>query len=1104
MTKRLVKIAKELNVGTTTIVDYLNDNGFEIENKPTAKITDAMYAELLKEFQKSIAIKEQADQLVIGTRNTPAKKEREVVESEVAEAPATQQQHAHSHSQEPVAKTTTAAPESKEETERTPRLRPKILGKIDLSARRAGKKDSKENKTAPAEPEPKQPAAEPEAKTPAPEEKEPTPPQTEKTEKPQEKKPEPESKSEKKTEPAAEKPKPEKAPEPEPESLPADKTEPVAETQTPEPEPEAEKPQEEKALQPKAETPAPPEAEEKTKPETKEETAAPSTPGEKDETGPAKEPEQQATPPVEEEKAPKEEAPQAKEEPTAPEKKPKAPEKAPKQEEPKGDEEKPEAEQRTDSDEEAPKRKGNVIRAEAPELRGLKIQGKIDLDKLKPKKKKKKTTTAKSGSDSPGTENKTQKPKEEAGGGESQDVKKKRRRKRRKVSAPSEGGGDNRSSRRKSDGRRGGKRQDDVKEVSQKEIDEKIKATMARLSGGGKKKRQKIRRETRERLKERQEQRELEQQNDKLQVTEFISVQELANLMDVDATSVIMTCMNLGVIVSINQRLDAEIIELVAEEFGHEVEFISVEEQTEEEYEIDEEAEDLESRAPIVTVMGHVDHGKTSLLDYIRKANVASGEAGGITQHIGAYEVEVGEENKRITFLDTPGHEAFTAMRARGAKVTDIAIIIISADDNIMPQTREAISHSQAAGVPMVFAINKVDKAGANPEKIKQELASMNLLVEEWGGKYQSQDISAKTGQGIDSLLEKVLLEAELLELQANTEHEAWGTILEASLDKGRGYVAKALVQNGSLEIGDAMVAGEHSGKVKAMFNEHGKRVKVAGPSTPVLILGLDGAPQAGERFKIVENEQEARQIAGKRGQIAREQANRATKRISLDEIGRRLALGNFKELNLIVKGDVDGSIEALSDSLIKLSQETVKVNVIHKAVGQIIESDVLLASASDAIIIGFQVRPSGTARKLAEKEGVEINTYSIIYEAIEEVKMAIEGMLEPTKEENIIGEVEVRETYKISKVGTVAGCYVTDGKLTRNTHIRLIRDGIVVYPTKEGQHGEIASLKRFKDDVKEVRAGIECGISIKNFNDIKVGDIIEGYEIVEIKQKLE
>lgn len=663
-----------------------------------------------------------------------------------------------------------------------------------------------------------------------------------------------------------------------------------------------------------------------------------------------------------------------------------------------------------------------------------------------------------------------------------------------------QGGGNNRPSTSNGGGNRPPMQREENKEVSKREIEDQIKATMARLSGGGKKKRQKLQRDKRERFRERQEAQDLEASTGKLQLTEFISVQDLANLMDVAVTEVITTCMALGVIVSINQRLDAEIIELVAEEFGHEVEFISVEEQLEDDVEVEDDPADMIPRAPIVTVMGHVDHGKTSLLDFIRKANVVSGEAGGITQHIGAYEVVL-DGDRKITFLDTPGHEAFTAMRARGAKVTDIAIIIIAADDNIMPQTKEAISHAQAANVPMVFAINKVDKPGAQPEKIKQELAAMNFLVEDWGGKYQSQDISAKTGLGIPELMEKILLEAELLELKANPNRNAVGAVLEASLDKGRGYVTKMLVQSGSLKIGDSVVAGEFSGKVRAMLNERGKRLTEAGPSTPVMVLGLGGAPQAGDRFKVLDDDAEARQIASRRAQIAREQATRSTKRISLDEIGRRLALGSFKELNLIVKGDVDGSVEALSDSLIKLGIESVQVNVIHRAVGQIIESDILLASASDAIIIGFQVRPSTNARKLAEREGVEIKYYSIIYEAIDEVKLAIEGMLEPTKEEKITGLVDIREVYKISKVGTVAGCFVSEGKISRNSHIRVVRDGIVVFPTKDGAHGEVSSLKRFKEDVREVKSGLECGLTIKNFNDIKANDVIEVYEIVEIKQ---
>ena len=588
-----------------------------------------------------------------------------------------------------------------------------------------------------------------------------------------------------------------------------------------------------------------------------------------------------------------------------------------------------------------------------------------------------------------------------------------------------------------------------------------------------------------------------------IQLTEFVTVSELSSLMDVPVTDVIMTCMNMGTIVSINQRLDAEVIEFLAEEFNKKIEFISAEATIEVDEEIEEDPKNLIPRAPIVTVMGHVDHGKTSLLDYIRHTNVVSGEAGGITQHIGAYEVTVGPDHKKITFLDTPGHEAFTAMRARGAKVTDVAVIIIAADDRIMPQTKEAISHAQAANVPIVFAINKVDKTGADPERIKNELSQMNFLVDSWGGKFSSQEISAKSGLGVDLLLEKILLESEVLDLKANPSRPATGTVIEASLDKGRGYVAKLLVQNGTLNIGDVVLAGENAGKVKAMFNERGQKLKHAPPSTPVMVLGLTGAPTAGEKFKVMEEESEARQIATKRSQISREQANRASKRISLDEIGRRLALGNFKELRLIVKGDVDGSVEALSDALIKLSVESIKVSVLHKAVGQIIESDILLASASDAIVIGFQVRPSLSTRQLAEKEGVEIKLYSIIYEAIEEIKAAMEGMLEPTKVEKIMGQIEVREVFKITKVGTVAGGMVIEGKVARNNMVRVIREGIVIYPNREGGTAELQSLKRFKDDAKEVKENMECGVAVKNFNDIKVGDIIEAYEITEVKQKL-
>lgn len=920
MAIRLVKIAKELNVGTGTIVEFLKGKGYEIDNKPTSKISDEMHEELLQEYKSSMQVKEKADSIVIGTRFDEKKEKapEPTVKKEEKKEPVQETPEPEVKEEKPTPEVVEkVVVEEKEEKKSGSGL--KVVGKIDLDREKKAKEKAKKE-------------AEEKAKK--------------------------EAEAKKK------------------------------------------------------------EAEEKAKAEAK-----------------AKAAEKEKEAKKEEEK---------------------------KVAEVKKEEKKEKAEKGTDE----------VITADAPTLEGLKVKGKIDLDKFKPKKKAK--------------------PEKK----ESDKDPNKRKRKRKTFKKSFTKGGN----------KKGKTKKEEVKEVTQKEIDEKIKATMARMSGGSNKnKRQRIRRENRDEKKEKLEAKEAAErvENAKLKVTEFISVSEIASLMDVPVTDVIMACMNLGVIVSINQRLDAEVIELVATEFEFEVEFISAEEQMDSEVEFEDDPEDLQPRAPIVTVMGHVDHGKTSLLDHIREANVAEGEAGGITQHIGAYEVKAGPDKKKITFLDTPGHEAFTAMRARGAKLTDVAVIIIAADDKIMPQTKEAIAHAQAAGVPIVFAINKIDKDGANPDYIKQELASQNLLIEEWGGKYQSQDISAKTGLNIDKLLEKILLEAELLELQANPDREAHGTIVEATLEKGRGYATNILVQTGTLKIGDYILAGSHSGRVKAMFNEHGKRVKLAGPSTPVMILGLDGAPQAGETFKVMDNEQEAKQLASKRAQIEREQSNRASKRISLDEIGRRLALGSFKELNLIVKGDVDGSIEALSDSLIKLSVEEIQVNVIHKAVGQIIESDVLLASASDAIVIGFQVRPSGGARDLAEREGVEIKTYSIIYEAIEEIKAAMEGMLEPDKEEQVTGEVEVRETFKISKVGTIAGCYVQNGKITRNSFIRIIRDGIVVYPNKEGVVGELASLKRFKDDVKEVKAGFECGLNINNFNDIKVGDIIEAYEIVEVKKTL-
>ena len=634
-------------------------------------------------------------------------------------------------------------------------------------------------------------------------------------------------------------------------------------------------------------------------------------------------------------------------------------------------------------------------------------------------------------------------------------------------------------------------------EVSDEEVSKQVKDTLARLTAkGAKSKSAKYRKDKRdavaERMNEEFEREEMERST--LKVTEFVTVSELATMMNVTPTQVITACMNLGLMVSINQRLDAEALVVVAEEFGYKVEFVSVEIQEAINDDNEDKEEDLVPRPPIVTVMGHVDHGKTSLLDNIRKTNVIEGEAGGITQHIGAYSVEL--NGQKITFLDTPGHEAFTAMRARGAAVTDVAIIIVAADDSVMPQTVEAINHAQAAGVPMVFAINKIDKPNANPDHIKEQLSQMNYLVESWGGKYQDQEVSAKKGLNLDKLLEKVLLEAEMLDLKANPNKKAQGTVIESTLDKGRGYVSTILVQSGTLHVGDVILSGTYTGRVKAMFNENGKKVDSAGPSTPVQVLGLNGAPQAGDTFNVMEDDRSAREIANKREQLQRMQGIMTQKHVTLDEIGRRIAIGSFKELNIIVKGDVDGSIEAMSGSLIKLSKETVQVNVIHAAVGQISESDVLLAAASNAIIVGFQVRPSASARKLAEKEEIEIRLYSIIYDAINDIKDAIEGMLEPVMKEEIVASVEVLEIFKISKVGTVAGCVVREGRLQRSTPIRVIRDGIVIYT------GKLGSLKRFKDDVKEVTNGQDCGLNIESFNDIRVGDIVEGYEQVEVKRK--
>ena len=742
---------------------------------------------------------------------------------------------------------------------------------------------------------------------------------------------------------------------------------------------------------------------------------------------------------------------------------------APKKEE-KPVEEKPTAEEAPAAKPEAPAEKTpaapkepEVMRAKVEKLSGPTVVGKIEL----PVERKK--TSSKPGEDG-----------------------KRKRVRVKKVDVSKAGGAGAR------DARGRGRRNEPKKEVSKEDIQKEIRATLARMSGGKKSKSSKLRRQKRDAIQQRQDESNLKSQLEEsiLKLTEFVTVAELATMMDRGVNDIISACMTLGIMVSINQRLDSETITIIAEEFGYEVEFVSAE--VEEAIVVEEDAEDdLVSRPPIVTVMGHVDHGKTSLLDFVRKANVIAGEAGGITQHIGAYAVEL-ESGKKMTFLDTPGHEAFTAMRARGAQVTDLAIIVVAADDRVMPQTKEAINHAQAAEIPMIFAINKVDRETANPDRIKQELAEMNILVEDWGGKYQCQEISAKFGTNIDELLEKVLLEAEMLDLKANPEKRALGTVVESSLDKGRGYVTNVLVEAGTLRVGDAMLAGQHSGRVKAMFNERGQRVDEAGPATPVSVLGFDGAPNAGDKFNVFEDEKDARAIATKRQQLQREQGVRTQRTVTLEELGRRIEVGEFKELNLIIKGDVDGSIEALSDSLQKLTTEKVQVNIIHKAVGQISDSDVLLASASNAIIIGFQVRPSASARKLAEQEEIQIKLYSIIYKAIEEMRDAMEGLLSAKIEEKIVGSAEIRETFKISKVGTIAGCFVTEGKILRSSRVRVIREGVVVYT------GELGSLKRFKDDAKEVAKGFECGLNIDRFNDIKVGDVVEAYEEVEVKQTLE
>lgn len=1013
---RLSQVARKLNVGLSTITEHLANKGFEVENKPNAKIPIEQFNMLAKEFASSALDKEEASGLTIGSKHYEnqviesgrRKQERDAQEEEELfiknlatgkdqkGVPADKKEEKKAGTDE----SAEAKTERKEET--SPGSPPKlpgfkVVGKIDLDSLNRKKQGGPRKEEKPEIKE-KEPVAEPDSKK-------------------------AESKSV-------------------PEVTPKEKPEPKQEKATPEPEKEQEKTGSELEREPKKEA-AKPEKESETKKEVEEPEAKKDTP-----------------PPPPPAKVEKEEKPTPKEEKPIPKSEPKEKEKK--------------------------VQENDTINAKADTLKGLTVLGKINL----PEEKKKSKPVASS----------------DEGGN------KKKRKRRRRIPAGAEGeskgGGRPRSSKPdknnkpdKKTGRFKKGAKPKKEEPSEKEIQDQIKETLAKLSGGGTKRGKssrgaKMRQEKRRGRREREEQMLQEQQDNKvLKVTEFISANDLASMMDVSVNEVISTCMSLGMFVSINQRLDAETITVIADEFGFDVEFTDTEEEVSIETNTDRE-EDLEFRAPIVTIMGHVDHGKTSLLDYIRSAKVTEGEAGGITQHIGAYDVTT-DSGKRVSFLDTPGHEAFTAMRARGAKVTDVVIVVVAADDNVMPQTKEAINHAQVAGVPIVIAINKIDRPNANPDKIREELANINILVEDWGGKYQCQEISAKTGQGVEDLLEKVLLEAELLELKANPKKPAVGTVIEATLDRGRGYVTTLLVQGGTLKVGDVILAGAHYGKVKAMFDHRGNRLKEAVPATPVQVLGLDGAPQAGDTFNVMESDKEAREVANRREQIQREQSLRTKKHITLDEIGRRLAIGSFKELNVIVKGDVDGSIEALSDSLLKLSTEEIQVNIIHKAVGQISESDVLLASASDAIIVGFQVRPSPSARNLAEKEEIEIRLYSIIYDAINEIRDAMEGMLAPKVEEVITGNIEVRRVFKISKVGTVAGCYVTDGSVRRNNQIRLIRDGIVAYT------GEINQLKREKDDVNEVRSGYECGISIKNFNDIKVGDIIEGFEEKEVKRSL-
>ncbi|RNI30244.1 translation initiation factor IF-2 [Rufibacter immobilis] len=1077
---RLKQVATTLNISLSTVVEFLGKKGVDIENKPTSKITPEQFNMLSKEFASSMQAKAEAAELNIGKKQQPEPerpepkkqadpepemfiKSNQVKVQPEAPKPAAPAQPAPTPAPAPAAAAGSSLPGIK------------ILGKIELDSK--GRPVPKQA-PAPAAPAPQAPAAAaPEAPAPAPAPQAPAPV------------------------------KPVEAPAPTP--APAAPAAPVA--AAPAPQPQA------PAVQKAPEAPAAP-----AKPVAPAPTAAPVAETPKAPAPEAPKPAVEAAPVAPAPAAPATPAPApVAAAPTAPEK---------------------------PADTAAPEAPQTTIKAQADQLKGLTVLGKIELPVSggrgkggKPvassderrrgnqpggpgqgqggdKKKRKRIEVPKGTQGANNNNTNSNQPQAHRAGDRATSTRPlgtgQAANRQGGAGGPQQGnrpgggyqgnrpgGGPQQGNRPGGGGNRAGAPSAPRAELTDKEIQDQIKATLARLSGGkggNQGNRAKYRREKRSAVAEAADERRMQEQLESkiLRVTEFVSANDLAALMDVSVNDVIKTCMNLGMFVSINQRLDAEAITIIADEFGYDVQFASSEEEENVGVEEVDAEEDLKPRAPIVTIMGHVDHGKTSLLDYIRRSKVTAGEAGGITQHIGAYQVTT-EAGKSITFLDTPGHEAFTAMRARGAKVTDVVIIVVAADDSVMPQTKEALNHAQAAGSPIVIAINKVDKPTANPDKIREELAQLNVLVEEWGGKYQSQEISAKTGQGIDELLEKVLLEAELLELRANPERRAVGTVIEAALDKGRGYVATVLVQTGTLEIGDILVAGSHYGRVKAMTDVLGKRHKKAGPSTPIQVLGIDGAPQAGDKFVVMETEREAREIAVSRQQLQREQSMRTKKHITLDEIGRRLAIGTFKELNVIVRGDVDGSVEALSDSLLKLSTEEVQVNILSKGVGQISESDVLLASASDAIIIGFQVRPSSNARKLAEQEQIDIRLYSIIYNAINEVKDAMEGMLAPTVQEVVVANVEVREVFKITKVGTIAGCMVTDGTITRNSKIRLVRDGIVVHS------GEILALKRFKDDAAEVRQGYECGISIKNFNDLQQGDVIEAYEEREVKRTL-